>query len=169
MRSQLSIAPLLVVASGLAMGCTKVEQAPIETGSFLTYMITDHSEKYPVTLRFQRNGTTLTMTAEGGPAAMGPQTLDGQGKADTVKVPMNSGPVDIAMLWLPSASRKPGTRTRAGRVHKEQAYERWQVWRVMGEGQAPEVRFYEKNTGILVGWSINRGSLDVGGMLVDSK
>lgn len=162
---------LLITAGAVLVlaGCTrKIEDpAPMQTGSFLTYAVTeqlaDMTHNYEVTLRFTKSGDTLKAKIEGPKGATEVDLdLEGYPKGGALTYGLKTtGDLDIGMLYLPAKDRRPGVATKAGRLDKKRRYDKWEVWEIITRKKAAGSLFYDSGMGVLVGWNFTLGSVAV--------
>lgn len=160
----------------LVLGCKKpgsgeVERAPVTPGGALVYEVTESSFNGPVvhqiTLGFKARGdgwrVEFAATPPGESAA--PIEVDGG------LIPQDNviSAYSIGRLYLPTPGRADGKRTPCGAVGPVRKYQQWDVFPVDGLcGTKAGTRFYEANTGMLVGW-IYAGASDESAVLKESR
>ena len=142
----------------IALACTKADEgpsAPIADGSYMTFSVTDSLSSGPVTydvrLDFKKRGEVFDVSFK---------HSGSEPKVEPIKVNRRLVPEDnvisaysLGRLWLEPAGRVAGKRTPCGTVSKEHKYREWNVCRVDGIcGTDQGSRFYEKSTGMLVGF-----------------
>jgi hypothetical protein len=151
---------LLLLVAFLVTGCSNAgggggasAAPPASAGNFLQYHLaeTDRSQRVTerdVLLTFLP-ANQLGLGEEKKPIA----TLTGE------LAPVDGQPLaqdDFGLLYLPPASRKSNTGTKAGIVNYEKQWERWRCWVVqVREGDLTGQRYYESRTGLLVGYELN--------------
>lgn len=169
--------PCILFALFFVWGCKRRidEPAPMQSGSYLKYLVTEQSPgssiKTEVTLKFTQSGDTLQMNAQGESAATSAK-LDLEGRpleGQSLEIPIASGKLDLLQLWMPTKDRKNGTILKAGRVVKKRQYQNWQVWEVASRNKNSGALYYDDGMGILVGWQLQSGPLDIVGQLIDSQ
>lgn len=167
----------LCVVAGLVLGLSACKSgkegpaAPVQNGSYMLFQINDSSPtgviKFDVKLSFTQDGDVYNMTVE---------HTGSDPKVDPMKVDQQLVPEEnvisafgLGRLWLPPEGRAVGKVTPCGKVQKQQTYKQWKVWKVDGLcGTSHGSRYYEENTGMLVGFMYT-GGLDRNGYLKDSR
>lgn len=147
---------LLPIVLAVAACSRKVTPAPVKDGSFMVYEISEvmptvtHTSS--VRLSFKQEGELYTVSfAVEGSADPAPPPI----KVNSALVPEENviSAYDLGRLWLPPEGRSSGARTPCGVVAPQRKFKQWDVFPVEGVcGRAMGTRFYELNTGMLVGY-----------------
>lgn len=155
-------------------GCLGLEEAPLKQGGLLYYKLTEIS---PTTKRASHLRVRLIEPREQG-WLMRMETGHGAEPVDievdralrpalpgeVLEIPTILGePLDLGLFWLPPDGRGSGRLSLAGRVEGIVPFEQWRAWDVAGDDGSS--RFYELDTGLLVGFEVERRGSRVAGVL----
>jgi hypothetical protein len=179
-----SVVRALIVGAALAassFGCSKKSAgptAPVQKGGYLVYAVSvsgpGASDTYDLRISFDEvtgDGVSITSAAKDAKSnqKLTPNLLSTQGSLE-FPLPGSASSLAAGMLWLPPDQRKSGLLTKAGTVDRQRKFDKWDVWEIAGRvGSTVGSRFYEVNTGMLVGFTQSSGAIEVGGKLKDSR
>jgi len=135
--------------------------APVQAGSFMVYNIVEtvgpSSIDYEVRVDVAQNGGVYDLKVTSTRSGSAPEQI----KVDKSLIPSDNviKAFDLGRLWLPPEGRAPSKRTACGVVGEKRKYRNWEVWPVDGIcGLKNGSRFYEVNTGMLVGFMFPGGN-----------
>lgn len=153
----------VVVAIGLfalSLGCKGRSEAPFAPGDSLTYAVThvvgDERISYDVTATFRGSPGALTLEFKLDPPEALSAGVKGQtfGDKKLIKFPHSGGELSIGQLYLPTGDRKNGVVTPSGRIEGKRRHGPHEAWAIGGAaGYQVGTRFYEVDSGVLVGWN----------------
>lgn len=135
--------------------------APVQAGSFMVYNIVEtagpSSIDYEVRVDVAQNGGVFELKFTSTQPGRNTEPL----KVDKSLIPSDNviSAWDLGRLWLPPEGRAQSKRTPCGLVGEKRKYRTWEVWPVDGIcGLRNGTRFYEVNTGMLVGFMFPGGN-----------
>lgn len=174
-RTTRSIAIGLASLAGLvAFGCKSKpsEVAPVQNGSFLKYSVQqstmgNNPVGFDVALAFTAQGDDkLQIQFQSTRGSEPPITVDRALNPDDRTITAFS----LGRLWIPTNTRRQGVVTDCGRVDKQRKFLKWEVWDIQGNCvRSQGARYYDVNTGILVGFQVSIDGKDLSGTLVESR
>lgn len=182
------ISTTLLTASSLACmallgGCKKRfdDPAPIETGSELTFAVTEDLQgsrvEYLAKLEFTKDGDELVakVSTTNPNAKFGNGTLrfdlGGTDAADTFTLKTTTGATAyLGAVYLPAKDRRGGVNLKMGRVLKKRQFKKWMTWEVLqNTSSSAGSIFFDSEMGVLIGWNLTLGTISVVGELAEAK
>lgn len=165
---------IFTLASVSLAGCSSKpsEVAPFREGSVLVYEVSDDDGTYDLTLSFSPQSSGFNVTAQ---SPRGTRTM----RVDHVTAPLKGEATESQrrladegvaydQFYLPTPSRKIGAVIAGGRVMEEGSFQSWTGFRV-GSVMPMGFRFYDKESGLLVGWAFEMGLSGISGRLKESR
>lgn len=165
---------LLLSTWGSLLACSSKpsEVAPFREGSVLVYEVSDDEGTYELQVSFspQSSGFQVTAASPRGTrtARVDHITAPLKGEATQSQQVLAEEGVAFDRFYLPTASRKVGAIIPGGRVMEEGRFKSWTGYRVTSV-MPMGFRFYDAETGLLVGWAFEQGLAGISGRLKEPR
>ena len=164
---------VIILAFFIVPEFLKDTDTPLQPGGRMTFGVTETSPKeakaYPLRIMLHKRPAgflELQVKTEHGERLLKVnRKLMPLDPIDTVEVPMSNGEVlELGAIWIPSSEREVGWMSAAGLVRRIRKYKVFKALEV--EGVEGGVRYFELETGLLVGFDITIGRREIVGSLL---
>lgn len=163
-----------MLSTALVLGCSSkpTETAPFTGSSMLIYEVSEPDYTFDLRLSFspQPSGFHITMEAPSGTRTIKVDALTAplEGAATEAQQALATNGLAVDSLYLPKPSRRVGAIIPGGRVTDHTKFRKWTGYRVTSV-MPPGFRFYEEETGVLVGWSFDIGPRSITAFLKEAR